>query len=650
MIDSSLLPLIPLLPLLGAIVSGFYSLSKNNSEEGPNKSIISFISCSAPILSFILSFMFFLGLTDNKERFFSFNAFEWINSGTLNINAEFYLDPLSSMMTLVITFIGSLIHIYSTGYMQKDRGFARYFSYLNLFTFSMLILVLGKNLPMMFLGWEGVGLCSYLLIGFWFTDKEKAIAGNKAFITNRIGDFGLLMGTFMLFWGLQKYTPNSLDFMAIRDNLKYLDPTTITAITMLLFVGCMGKSAQIPLHVWLPDAMSGPTPVSALIHAATMVTAGIYLIVRMNFLYSLAPATLSFILLIGVLTAFFAATVAITQSDIKKVLAYSTVSQLGFMFIAVGSGAYVAASFHLFTHAFFKALLFLGSGSVIHAMSEEQNIWKMGGLFSKMKITGTTFAIGTLAICGIPPFAGFFSKDEILWKLWETGNTVAYAIALITAGITAFYMARLFFLTFLGDKIRHEDHHVVEHVHESPLVMTLPLIILAIGSTVVGFLGIPHSSMFEEWLNPVLMGTSEVAKNMHHENANDSMEYMLMGLSVLVALIGIGFAYVLYVKDKSGNMLKKVTGKVLFNISNNKWFFDEVNDKIIIKPLVKTSDYFLFRFVEKNIIDGFVNGVSSVYTAMSYGFRDISSGKVSNYAYFMIIGLIVMFSYAILKP
>ncbi|MFN8673845.1 MAG: NADH-quinone oxidoreductase subunit L [Candidatus Sericytochromatia bacterium] len=647
MLDESLLPLIPLFPLAGAFISGLYSLSKHNSEEGPNKKLIATISCLAPIAAFILSALFFLDLSGKEEtaRFFSYSLFDWINSGRLNVNAEFYLDPLSSMMTLVITFIGSLIHLYSVGYMEKDRGFGRYFSYLNLFTFSMLMLVLGKNFPMMFLGWEGVGLCSYLLIGFWFNDKEKAIAGNKAFIANRVGDFGLLMGMFLIFWALQGKTTNALDFFAIKDHIKLIDPTLATAITMLLFVGCMGKSAQIPLHVWLPDAMAGPTPVSALIHAATMVTAGIYLIVRLNFLYSMAPNTLAFILLIGVLTAFFAATVAITQSDIKKVLAYSTVSQLGFMFIAVGSGAYVAATFHLFTHAFFKALLFLGSGSVIHAMSEEQNIWKMGGLFSKMKVTAITFGIGTLAIAGIPPLAGFFSKDEILWKLWETGNTVAYGLTLLTAGLTAFYMSRLFFLTFSGDKVRHEDHHVVEHIHESPMLMTLPLIILAIGSCLVGFLGIPHNSMFESWLEPVISTTHKVAE-VHTE---DSMEYILMALSVVVAVIGISFAYVLYVKDKSGNLVKKLTGKTLFNISNNKWFFDEVNQKILVTPIIKVSDYFLFRFVEKILIDGLVNGTAKFYSAMSYGFRDISTGKSRNYAYFMIIGLIIMFSYAILK-
>ncbi|RYX97583.1 NADH-quinone oxidoreductase subunit L, partial [bacterium] len=422
-----------------------------------------------------------------------------------------------------------------------------------------------------------------------------------------------------------------------------LSTDTITAITIFLFIGCMGKSAQIPLHVWLADAMAGPTPVSALIHAATMVTAGIYMIVRLNFLYTLAPATLTFISAVGLLTAFFAATVALTQSDIKKVLAYSTVSQLGYMFLAAGVGAYSTASFHLFTHAFFKALLFLGSGSVIHAMSEEQNIWKMGGLWSKMKITGATFAIGTLAISGIPPFAGFFSKDEILWKVWESGNIPFYIIGLLTSLLTAFYMARLFFLVFFGP-MRNTDHHVVEHIHESPTVMTLPLIILAIGSTVVGFLGIPHSSMFDAWLEPVIR-VKEIAMDAHH--GDSSMEFILMGVSVVVAIIGIASAYFMYIKNPA--MLNKVKSnkglQKLHDFSQNKWYFDELYQSLIINPLIKFSDLVLYRFIDKSIIDGIVNGTSNVYQSFSFGLRDIQSGKVRHYAYFMIFGMLLICVY-----
>lgn len=648
MIDNNFLVFIPLLPLLGAIFSGIFSLSHADEEHGPSNKIIAFISCLAPALACVIAFLFFFKLQGlaPEERLLSFKAYEWIHVGNLNIDMDFMLDPLSSMMTLVITFIGTLIHIYSVGYMSHDRGFARYFSYLNLFTFSMLMLVLGKNLPVMFLGWEGVGLCSYLLIGFWFTDADKARAGNKAFITNRVGDFGFLLGIFLLFWSLQEQNVNPLDFVSMKEGITNLSSDTITAITAFLFIGCMGKSAQIPLHVWLADAMAGPTPVSALIHAATMVTAGIYMIVRLNFLYSLAPSTLTFISAIGLLTAFFAATVAITQSDIKKVLAYSTVSQLGYMFLAAGVGAYSAASFHLFTHAFFKALLFLGSGSVIHAMSEEQDIWKMGGLWGKMKITGLTFAIGTLAICGIPPFAGFFSKDEILWKVWETGNVTFYAIGLLTALLTAFYMSRLFFLVFFG-KMRNTDHHVVEHIHESPAVMTLPLIILAIGSTLVGFLGIPHSSMFEHWLEPVIM-VKEAVGEVH---GDASMEYILMGLSVVVAIIGIVAAYIMYVKNTSIlTSIKNNKGlQKLHSFSQNKWYFDELYQGFIINPLIKFSDLVLWRFIDKNVIDGLVNGTSNFYQAFSYGVRDVQSGKVRHYAYLMLFGILLIFVYTMGK-
>jgi NADH-quinone oxidoreductase subunit L len=658
MIDNNFLVFIPLLPLIGAILSGIFALSYSEEENGPGNSIISWISCLAPILSFVIAFMFFLKLAGMPEeaRVLTFKAYEWIHSGNFNIDIDFLLDPLSAVMILVVTFIGSLIHIYSTGYMAKDRGYARYFSYLNLFTFSMLVLVLSKNLIFMFLGWEGVGLCSYLLIGFWFTDVEKAIAGNKAFITNRIGDFGFLMGIFLLFWTLETMNPNSLDFVSISNSLGLLPPETITAITLLFFVGAMGKSAQIPLHVWLPDAMAGPTPVSALIHAATMVTAGIYMIARLNFLYSLAPLTLLIVATIGLITAFFAATVAITQNDIKKVLAYSTVSQLGYMFLAAGFTAYTASVFHLFTHAFFKALLFLGSGSVIHAMSEEQDIWKMGGLWSKMKITGITFAVGTLAISGIPPFAGFFSKDEILWKVWESGNVPFYLLALITSGLTAFYMARLFFLVFTGN-IRNQDHHVVEHIHESPVSMTLPLVILAMGSTIVGFLGLPHISLFGFWLDPVLnvsvttiagdTATATYSTGALPAESGGIIEYLLMGVSVIVALAGIGIAYLFYVKNTHilDDIKTSKSFKKLYEFSYYKWYFDEIYQKYLINPLLAFSEAILWQIVDNALIDGLVNGTSKFYYAMSYGFRDIQSGKVRHYAYMMLLGIVIMFIY-----
>jgi NADH-quinone oxidoreductase subunit L len=636
MLDSRLILLIPILPLISAIISGTYSLFNSEKDNYKvNEKFISIVSCFMPILSFIISFILFLSLInlDSSNRSISYNFYNWISSGHLNIDFELILDTLSSTMTLIITFIGSLIHIYSISYMHNDRGFSRYFSYLNLFTFSMLILVLAKNLPLMFLGWEGVGLCSYLLIGFWFQDREKAIAGNKAFITNRIGDLAFLIGMFLIFWQI-----GTFDFISINQRASEINSEIITIATLLLFFGAIGKSAQIPLHVWLPDAMAGPTPVSALIHAATMVTAGIYMIVRLNGLYTLSPFTLSVISGIGLFTAFFGATVALTQNDIKKILAYSTVSQLGYMFLGVGVGAYTSGMFHLFTHAFFKALLFLGSGSVIHAMSNEQDIWKMGGLFSRMKITAVTFAIGTLAICGIPPFAGFFSKDEILWKVFESGNTIFYLIALFTSLLTAFYMSRLFFVVFLGN-LRNKDENVVNHIHESPIFMILPLIVLAIFSTLVGFFGIPHFSLFESWLNNVINNQKEI---LYHQES--SMEFLLMGVSVITAVIGISLAYYLYIFNKKiiQNLYNNPKLKTLYKISNNKWYFDEVYRDIIIKPLYFISKNILF-IIDKYLIDGFVNGIGKVYFVVSYAFRDIQSGIVRHYAYFIVFGMLIIF-------
>ncbi len=430
----------------------------------------------------------------------------------------FMIDPLSAVMILVVTGVGGLIHIYATGYMHDDKAFWRFFAYLNLFTAAMLTLVLGDNLLVLFVGWEGVGLCSYALIGFWYHDHANARAGNKAFIVNRVGDFGFVLGMFLLFWSLDAQGHGSLTFRemvkwapSIKDSLIWGWPV-VTVATLFLFVGATGKSAQIPLHVWLPDAMAGPTPVSALIHAATMVTAGVYMTARMNVFFSMAPDTLNVIAIIGVATALLAATIALTQNDIKKVLAYSTVSQLGYMFIGVGVGGYAAAIFHLMTHAFFKACLFLGAGSVIHAMHHEQDMRKMGGLKQWMPLTFATFFISVLAIAGFPPFAGFFSKDEILWLAFtsEHGNKLVWFLALCGAGMTAFYMFRQLFMTFYG-KCR-ADHHTQEHLHESPSVMTMPLVILAIGAVFAGLIGLPGvlgGSQFAHWLEPVIHAHEE---------------------------------------------------------------------------------------------------------------------------------------------
>ncbi|NTU60156.1 MAG: NADH-quinone oxidoreductase subunit L, partial [Deltaproteobacteria bacterium] len=472
--------LIPFFPMVGALINGLFG-------RRYGKSVGYTIACGSIFLSFLVtvgSFFALRGLPP-EARFYQLRVFEWISSGSASIDLGYLMDPLSCVMCLVVTGVGFLIHVYSIGYMHHDPGHNRFFTYLNLFCFAMLTLVLGSNYLVLFVGWEGVGLCSYLLIGFWFEDAAKAAAGMKAFIVNRIGDFGFLIGMFLIF-----QTFGTLDFrtvMAAAPLKLALGGTLVTAMTLSLFVGATGKSAQIPLYIWLPDAMAGPTPVSALIHAATMVTAGVYMIGRSNVLYSLAPATMATVATVGAVTALFAGTIGVAQNDIKKVLAYSTVSQLGYMFIAMGVGAYVAGIFHLMTHAFFKACLFLGSGSVIHAMHEEQDIRNMGGLRKYIPYTHWTFLIATVAIAGIPPLAGFFSKDEILWKAWSGGFKIQWLLGFLGAGITAFYMFRLVFLTFYGKE--RIDPHVKEKVHESPFTMTVPLMVLAALSIVGGWLG-----------------------------------------------------------------------------------------------------------------------------------------------------------------
>ncbi len=517
----SFLWLIPFFPLAGALINGLLAASTSHRPHGPNRALVAWIACLAPAASFAVTVAGFFSLRamEPAERLLTQRLFTWIRAGDLTVDLGFLFDPLSSAMLLFVTGIGFLIHLYSVGYMSHDRGFARYFAYLNLFMFAMILLVLGDSLPVLFIGWEGVGLCSYLLIGFWHEDPEKAKAGMKAFVVNRIGDFGFLLGMFLIFWTLREGGTPTLAFAGMKEQA-YLLGGAATAIGLLLFLGAAGKSAQIPLYVWLPDAMAGPTPVSALIHAATMVTSGVYMVTRMSFLYDLAPAALAVVAVVGALTALLAATIGLTQFDIKKVLAYSTVSQLGFMFLGAGVGAYAAGMFHVVTHAFFKALLFLGAGSVIHALSGEQDIRKMGGLFRKIPVTSRTFLVAWLAICGIFPFAGFFSKDEILWKAFSQPDPAAswlpqalWLVAFLTAAITAIYMTRLVVLTFFGRS--RVDHAVEHHIHESPWTMTAPLIVLAIGSTVIGFAGTPPllgmgSNRFEGWLHPVVASAPAV--------------------------------------------------------------------------------------------------------------------------------------------
>ncbi|MCX6316568.1 MAG: NADH-quinone oxidoreductase subunit L [Bacteroidetes bacterium] len=613
---------IPLLPLIGFLINGL-------GRKQLSKSLIGIIGSGVVLGAFALSIAVFLQVKSGNTA--ALHYFDFIKVGNLSIPFEFKIDQLTSLFLLIITGVGFLIHVYSTAYMheEKTEHFGRYFAYLNLFIFSMLLLVLGGNFVVMFIGWEGVGLCSYLLIGFWFKNQEYNKAANKAFIMNRIGDLAFLIA---LFWMAAKLDSVSFDTVFSQASLAKLSSLDITVITLLLFVGATGKSAQIPLFTWLPDAMAGPTPVSALIHAATMVTAGIYMIARSNALYSLAHLTNDVIMYIGLATAILAATIALKQNDIKKVLAYSTVSQLGFMFLALGTGAYTAAVFHVMTHAFFKALMFLGSGSVIHAMGGEQDIRKMGGLGKKLKWTFFTFGVGCVAIAGIPPFSGFFSKDAILLSAFQK-NPALYVVALFAALLTAFYMFRLLFITFTG-KFRgsHEQEH---HLHESPPAMLLPLIILAVLSIVGGLVGIPDVIMhggdkLGAFLSPVIP-----VHEGHHVEA--STEYMLMGIStglVLVMIIAAMYIYKNFTPTET-----KGFGKVL----ENKWYVDELYDRVIVKPLHWFAG-FLNNIFERVIIDGLVNGVGKLVNYGGRQMRLLQSGQTGTYVLLMVVSMVIIFA------
>jgi len=614
--------LIPLLPLIGFLING---LGRNRLS----KSLIGIIGSGVVFVSFILSIWVFVEVKGGNTHVAHY--FDFINVGALKIPFAFQVDQLSSLFLLIITGVGFLIHVYSTSYMKEEKTehFGRYFSFLNLFIFSMLLLVMGANFVIMFIGWEGVGLCSYLLIGYWFKKQEYNKAANKAFIMNRIGDLAFLIA---IFWLIARVGSVSYSDVFSTASLAKLKATDVTIITLLLFIGATGKSAQIPLYTWLPDAMAGPTPVSALIHAATMVTAGIYMIARSNLMYSLSPLTMNIVAYVGLATALLAATIALKQNDIKKVLAYSTVSQLGFMFLALGCGAYTAAVFHVMTHAFFKALMFLGSGSVIHAMGGEQDIRNMGGLNKKLKITFITFLVGCIAIAGIPPFSGFFSKDAILLSAFKK-NPVLYGIALFTAMLTAFYMFRLLFITFSG-KFRgtQEQEH---HLHESPPPMTVPLIILAILSIIGGFAGIPDVIMhggdkLGQFLSPVI-----ALQNEHHVSA--STEYMLMGLSTGLVIAMIIFAWFKFRNYQSSEATG--FGKVL----ENKWYVDELYKNAIVSPLNKVGS-FLKTVIEKSVIDDLVNGVGRVVNYGSRQLRLLQSGQVGNYVLLMVVSMVIIFA------
>jgi len=637
--------LIPVLPLAGAAINGF--LGRKSS-----KTAVATVALTFPGLSFLLALWIALFRFSSESSPHVFTLAHWIRSGPFSADFSFYLDQLSLVMMLVVTGVGFLIHIYSVGYMADDASYPRFFTYLNLFMFFMLTLVLANNYLLMFIGWEGVGLASYLLIGFWFTKDSAASAGKKAFIVNRIGDFGFLIGLFLI---IQHF--GSLNFTDVFAKVESCAAETsgagfLTAIGILLMVGACGKSAQIPLYVWLPDAMEGPTPVSALIHAATMVTAGVYMVARSHVIFERAPIALTVVAVIGTLTALFAATIGITQTDIKKVLAYSTVSQLGYMFLACGAGAFSAGIFHLMTHAFFKGLLFLGAGSVIHAVGGEQDMRKMGGLKSYIPMTFLTMLIATAAIAGIPPLAGFWSKDEILWKAYEA-NPVYWVIGAITAFITSFYMFRLLFMTFWGDyKGIKVDAHGHAHVadghgdhghgepHESPKVMLVPLIILAFLSLVGGLVGIHNG--FEHFLEPVF--GSEFPKAIA-ESGNT--EWLLMGVSVLFSLAGLTLAYVLYVSKPY--LPQKVAASLgaFYDAVVNKYYVDEIYAKIFVKPLVDGSTTILWQGVDRKVIDDTVNNAADGARHVSDEVRHMQSGNLRSYAGWIASGAAIVIAYMI---
>lgn len=635
---------IPLLPLIGFLINGcWYAFVQ--CRPGATKAhatVPGIIATTAIFSSFVLSLMVFLQLKGMPEnaRVLEHLYFSWMTVGEFNLDMALRVDVLSSLFLLVITGVGTLIHVYSIGYMSHDESPTKFFSYLNLFCFAMLMLVMGASLPILFLGWEGVGLCSYLLIGYWYQDPEKASAGKKAFIANRVGDFGFLLGMFMIFTHF-----GTLDFAklsALTSNAEFManvSPTAITMICLLLFVGCTGKSAQIPLYVWLPDAMAGPTPVSALIHAATMVTSGIYMVARLNAMYSMSHTAMVVMAIIGALTALFAASIAIAQRDIKKVLAYSTVSQLGYMFLACGVGAYGAAVFHVITHAFFKALMFLGAGSVIHGMHEEQDIMKMGGLKSKMPVTFITFLAGLVAICGIPPFSGFFSKDEILWNAFASphGSKILWALGFITAIMTAFYMTRMFYLTFMGNA-RYDEHHT--HAHESPAPMTIPLVILAILSIVGGFIGIPGMNWLASWLSPVIP--------QHDPNLflhSHSVEYALMAISSAAGAFGMWMAWKLYGNlKKAEERRQKHAG--LHKALENKWYVDEAYEATLIKP-IHAASIKLWKGFDVAVIDRIVLGFGKVSQWSGQAARTLQTGSIQIYALMLLFGLVITVGYLI---
>lgn len=640
--------IIPLLPLLGSAINGLLG------GKWPNK-IVNSVALGATGLSIAFALEAvreFLG--PNSQALVHNHYFDWISAGKFTAGFDLQMDQLTVVMLLVVTGVGFLIHVYSTGYMAHEGGYYRFFSYLNLFMFFMLILVLAANYVLLFVGWEGVGLCSYLLIGFYFLRKSASDAGKKAFIVNRIGDFGFMLGMFLLF-----RTFGTLDFKGVFDaaagpswgHEAWGQFGTMTIACLLLFMGATGKSAQLPLYVWLPDAMEGPTPVSALIHAATMVTAGVYVVARSHVLFVHSETAMVVVAVVGCATAFFAATIGLVQTDIKKVLAYSTVSQLGYMFLACGVGAFSAGVHHLMTHAFFKALLFLAAGSVIHAMGGEQDMRKMGGLSKKIKYTYWTMLIATLAIAGIPPLAGFFSKDAILFSAFQIeGGHPLYAIGLLTALLTSFYMFRLIFLTFAG-KPRYDEHHV--HVHESPWSMLGPLVILAVLSVVGGWLAAPAlwggTDYFTGFLAPVFGSAASGAEAMN-EAATHQLEIILAIVAVASTLVGLGVAYWLYIRQPGKPEQLAKSMKPVYNTLLNKYYVDELYAAVIIKPLMWISTNVLWKGIDVAGIDGTVNGIATGATAIGDTVRHTQSGNTRSYAVWVVIGALVVIAVIFFWP
>ncbi len=632
------------MPLLGAAVNGL--LGRNRS-----RSFVSAVGVGSVALSCLLAFItFFRFPWDDAQRIpYVETVAPWIVAGSFGVDIAFYLDQLSAVMMLMVTGVGLLIHIYSVGYMAHEGGYYRFFSYLNLFTFFMLTLILAGNYLLMFVGWEGVGLCSYLLIGFWFLKKSAADAGKKAFIVNRVGDFGFSLALIAMYWLL-----GGLDFQRVFSAAAGMPaepaeaPGMLTAICLLLLVGATGKSAQLPLYVWLPDAMEGPTPVSALIHAATMVTAGVYMVARSNLLFAHAPLALYAVALVGAITALYSATIGLVQTDIKRVLAYSTISQLGYMFLACGVASFSAGIFHLITHAFFKALLFLGAGSVIHALAGEQDLRKMGGLKHHATRTYWSLLAASLAIAGIFPFAGFFSKDEILWKTTplasSSGSWLLWAMATVTAGMTAFYVFRLFFLAFHGEP-RSEAAH---HAHESPSVMTVPLMILGVLSLAGGWMGWPHAwwghNGFEEFLAPVFHASAGLIPPPPAGEFLELERLFSFG-AVAVGGVGIVLAYLLYVRRPELAQRAAAAAGALYRLVLNKYYMDEIYGATIVRPVVAGSTHLLWRAMDVGVIDAAVNGLARGARSAGDSLRRVQSGNIRSYAGWVVIGALAVISF-----